>query len=226
MPTTIISETDQELLAQLPETGMGYQFLKLPSDNYLLVIATSVAVVFRTRADLFEQLANLGPFQGPNDWQSSRDQLVDRWSISAEMLIDREDPAVVNILRAGPRRQGRSKSIELIHDVPTLAEPRMFFRFSALPTDPRIGSDGSFTAGTYATTFNDLRLVPSGLAAVGRYALPSPQSARFCFSIVTNSPHKLGTSLPNFGQAGGGVEVKFHNGAMRLPQSGHPMDLG
>jgi hypothetical protein len=86
--------------------------------------------------------------------------------------------------------------------------------------------EGSFTNGTYATTFNDLRMVPSGLAAVGRYALPLPDAARYTYSIVTNGPHRMGTALPNYGQAGGGVEVCFPNGAEPLPGRPHTMELG
>jgi hypothetical protein len=36
----------------------------------------------------------------------------------------------------------------------------------------------------------------------------------------------MGTSLPNFSQAGGGVEVCFSGGAVALPTLPHEMDLG
>ncbi len=67
---------------------------------------------------------------------------------------------------------------------------------------------------TYSTTYNDVKEVPSGLAAVGRYALPSPLPAVHLFLI---QPHPgtdvaYGTVRPNYGMAGGGVEVYFPNG--------------
>jgi len=94
------------------------------------------------------------------------------------------------------------------------AKPMAYFRFSANPKDPRVLPNGDLVNGTYATTYNDLRMVPSGFAAVGRYALPSPLSAKFMYIIVTDSvPQLIGTAVPNFGQAGGGVEVLFLNGA-------------
>jgi hypothetical protein len=99
----------------------------------------------------------------------------------------------------------------------TSVSPMAYFRFSANKADPRVLPNGDFIAGTYATTYNDLRMVPSGFAAVGRYALPSPLSARYMFMIMTNSvPQLVGTAVPNFGQSGGGVEVLFRSGAKAL----------
>jgi hypothetical protein len=97
------------------------------------------------------------------------------------------------------------------------AKPMAYFRFSANPNDPRVLRSGDFVKGTYATTYNDLQMVPSGFAAVGRYALPSSLSAKFMYIIITDSvPQLIGTAVPNFGQAGGGVEVQFVNGAKAL----------
>jgi hypothetical protein len=139
--------------------------------------------------------------------------------------VGREDAAATNYLQSGPQRRTTNKSIELVHDVAPMEQPRMFFRFHAKEQDPRV-KDGKFARGTYATTFNDLRMVPSGLAAVGRYALPIPESGRYVRSIVTNVEHKMGTSLPRFSQSGGGVEVMFVNGAEPIPDGAHQLDLG
>ena len=81
--------------------------------------------------------------------------------------------------------------------------------------DRRIRPDGSVLPGTYATTENDARMAPSGLAAVGRYALPNPVPAVHRFLLVPPQPVQIfcGTVAPNFGQAGGGVEVRFDRGA-------------
>ena len=90
-----------------------------------------------------------------------------------------------------------------------------FARVSAFAEDPRIGDDGKVAPGTYATTVEDMRLVPSGFAAAGRYALPNPASARYVYLIVPGVGHKLdgGTVRPANSQAGGGVEVLFVDGA-------------
>lgn len=93
----------------------------------------------------------------------------------------------------------------------------VFYRLSAFKDDKRINTDGSVTPGTYCTSDNDFKMTPSGLAAVGRYALPSPLPAIHVFLITPPPKTKVayGTVRPNFGMAGGGVEAYFPNGIPR-----------
>ena len=92
-----------------------------------------------------------------------------------------------------------------------------FWRYSAFRNDRRIQPDGSVLPGTYATTENDSELVTSGLGAVGRYALPDPMPARYAYVLQPPSGQEIlcGNSAPNFGQAGGGVEILFTQGLPR-----------
>ena len=60
---------------------------------------------------------------------------------------------------------------------PSVARKEQLIRYSAFWPDRRIAPDGSVGTGTYATTENDKTVVPSGLTAVGRYALPNPAPA-------------------------------------------------
>jgi hypothetical protein len=89
-----------------------------------------------------------------------------------------------------------------------------FYRLSAFHNDRRILPDGSVAPGTYATTINDLTVTPSGLAAVGRFALPSKLPACYLFQIIPlpGTPIYFGTVVPNYGFCGGGVEVYFPYG--------------
>jgi hypothetical protein len=89
-----------------------------------------------------------------------------------------------------------------------------FFRLSAYSDDKRITEDNSLAPGSYATTNTDLTIVPSGLAAVGRFALPTRISARYVFRITPGEGVKIfyGTVIPNYGLCGGGVEVFFPEG--------------
>lgn len=106
----------------------------------------------------------------------------------------------------------------------SLTKPEGFYRFSAFPNDRRVHKNGSFRSGTYATTYHDAKAVPSGFAAVGRYALPNPLSARFMYTIVTaRVPTYVGAVAPAFGQAGGGVEVLFRRKPIAL--SGQPHEV-
>ena len=60
----------------------------------------------------------------------------------------------------------------------------VFIRLSAFNDDKRILPNGSVLAGTYATTLNDIKVVPSGAAAVGRYALPDRLPACHVYRII------------------------------------------
>lgn len=96
----------------------------------------------------------------------------------------------------------------------TTSTHQAFLRFSAFPNDKRILTNGGLLPDTFATTVNDARLAPSGLAAVGRYALPNPLPAKFVYTVVppAGTQIQMGAVLPNNGQAGGGVEVWFPKG--------------
>ena len=85
----------------------------------------------------------------------------------------------------------------------------LFVRYCAFALDRRINKDGSVKSNTYVTTMNDASHVSSGLAAVGRYALPNPASATYRFVLLPPEGTRIrcGAVTPKFNQAGGGVEV-------------------
>jgi hypothetical protein len=88
-------------------------------------------------------------------------------------------------------------------------------RFSAFRNDRRIRPDGSLLPGTYVTNKRDAAFAPSGFAVVGQYALPNPIAAgnRFDIKVPPQTAGLVGTVLPAFGQAGGGVEIELTKGA-------------
>lgn len=93
----------------------------------------------------------------------------------------------------------------------TVGANEVFGHYSAFANDRRVNRDGSVRVKTYARTEVDTQAVPSGLAAVARYALPNPAPAVHAFTL-TPAPGisiRCGTVVPQFGQAGGGVEGRF-----------------
>ena len=90
----------------------------------------------------------------------------------------------------------------------TLAYPAKFYRYTSKLIDDRY-SGNTLRAGTYLTTFADQLFVNTGFGAIGRYALPLPVPASYehVYTIQAGTPLKVGTVAPNYGQAGGGVEV-------------------
>jgi hypothetical protein len=227
MPVYRLADPEAKYLAnKLPETAMGFQLidsniLSLDGDTFL-VIAARIAIPFMSYANLVRDIRRIG--QEP--WDSVIERAIpaefpDEPHITARML---DIKLAASLLDRSVDWTPQAESVFHRQEViayQKLTEPRLFFRFGASPVDPRVLPDGSWAPGTYATTYNDLRLIPSGFAAVGRYALPNPHSARYVFPILTmSSPVYIGTVTPNFGQAGGGVEVLFPDGAK--PIHGRP----
>lgn len=91
----------------------------------------------------------------------------------------------------------------------TLTHNTRFFRFTSSLSDSRFSSN-TLIANTYLTPVNDRQFVNSGFGAVGRYALPLPLPASYLhdYTIPKGETLLVGTVAPQFGQAGGGVEVK------------------
>jgi hypothetical protein len=73
-----------------------------------------------------------------------------------------------------------------------------------------LGTD-EVLAGTFGFPASELNFVPTGFAAVGRYALPDlpPACRRYEITPPTGYTLQCGASVPLYGQAGGGVEVMF-----------------
>lgn len=96
----------------------------------------------------------------------------------------------------------------------SLSSNRAFHRFSAFNPDRRVDPvTGSFLPGTYAAPESEIPFVPTGLAAVGRFALPNnlPASHHYKIEAPAGTKVDFGTVAPAFGQAGGGVEAYFQN---------------
>lgn len=223
MPVLRIHDEEAKyLVSHYQESGMGYQIFEsrftILDRTLFLALNSEFVIPFGSLAELRQELAGIGGFSEAVLRERARlvylsetpSYVAERigWRLAASAL----DPEV----EWNTRLEGILQRQEVIASR-SFAQPRMYFRLSAFRRDRRVMPDGGFVRGTYATTYNDLKMVPSGFAAVGRYALPSTLSARYVFPIVTGaSPIYVGTTTPNFGQAGGGVEVLFPNGATPL----------
>ena len=89
------------------------------------------------------------------------------------------------------------------------------YRCECWPTSRKINvTTGVVAPDTFTFPPSELQFVPTGFAAVGRYALPSlpPACNRYELHPPANTPMRCGASVPLYGQAGGGVEVLFHRG--------------
>jgi hypothetical protein len=88
----------------------------------------------------------------------------------------------------------------------------VFYRCEHWATSRRVRSmTNDVLGGTYGFPGSELNFVPTGFAAVGRYALPNLPPACRRYEITPPGGYTLqcGACVPLYGQAGGGVEVLF-----------------
>jgi hypothetical protein len=88
----------------------------------------------------------------------------------------------------------------------------VFYRCEHWLTSQRVLlKTGEILKQTYGFPESELPFVRTGFAAVGRYALPNlpPACRRYEIRPPPNYKLNCGAAVPLFGQAGGGVEVRF-----------------
>lgn len=221
-----LTEKSTEIALSLPESGMGYQVIR-SEERFFWILNAFLALDFE---DVFEkdtllEYSNL-LWGDPKEKKYVELKPLEISPNSQFAFSDLEAHLDVNLQRFSLKY---STNISPFLPFPVRARrPYAYFRYSPFARDHRVDpSNGDYLHGSYATTYNDTYQVPSGFAAVGRYALPNPSSARCVFPIVTyDRPTYMGTATPNFGQAGGGVEVIFQTGAKNSPGSSFIINLG
>lgn len=217
-------------LITLPETGMGFQIVE-----GLIWGATKPLLVFNS--DRAVDLSQLGLEMSDDPSAVLRNGLRIVELLKSDVvetaimspaprsfkLLNARIPIVRAALGVGPTTALPSSLVKHV----TLATNRSFHRFSAYTPDRRIDPlTGSFVAGTYAAPESEVPFVPTGFAAVGRFALPVnlPASNRFEIEAPSGTSVDFGTVAPAFGQAGGGVEAYFVNAVTNaaVPPKIHP----
>ncbi len=203
-----IGAAGRQLLIDLPESGPGYQLIELSQGD--IVVPAGKYIVFL--AELMIELNDFVQFLTGHDPQNPPRSFPD---YNAFKLAIVPTPRRIASLPSSPVPTTSSPATPWPVS-PTLvathvtAGGEVFWRLCAVNPDPRLRG-GTLTPGTYLTSDDDMKLVNTGFGAVGRYALPSPFPASHV-ARCTPAPgetFRVGTTRPNFGQAGGGVEVLF-----------------
>lgn len=200
-------------LLSKPESGIGYQIFEIPFGIlFLNDSSTQNVVVFN--AELLVQLHNVnGKLLVPSleleeiNKYDSYEALIK----NANIMTQSEVNYFIKGLEYPSSNNPHNPANLPIQDTD---DNEGFIRFSAYINDRRRTMEGGLHKGTYATTVNDIKIVPSGLSAVSRYALPNPFPAIYVFTIIPpkETPIHCGTVQPAFNQSGGGVEVIFTDG--------------
>ena len=206
-------------LLELPETGMGFQFVEAINwgDPTPFIVFNSELAVDLSGLDLL-------PSDDPAVILNNGLKIIESMKSYRETIFSAPSPHSFKLLdsRIGtePSRSSKVQAMlkasmpsSLVKKV-VLQDNRIFHRFSAFNPDRRVNpKTGDFLAGTYATTESEVPFVPSGFAAVGRFALPNnlPASHHYEIEAPAGITVEFGTVAPAFGQAGGGVEAYFQN---------------
>lgn len=214
-------------LLDLPETGMGFQLVEainwgkptpfiifnselavdisgldlIPSDDPSVILNNGLSIIELLKSDREDIFSAPGPH-------------------SFKLLSHRISSAQSPISKGLPSLQASMPS-SLVKKV-VLHSNRAFHRFSAFNPDRRVNpKTGDFLPGTYATPESEVPFVPSGFAAVGRFALPNnlPASHHYVIEAPAGTTVAFGTVAPAFGQAGGGVEAYFQNAVINQKTS-------
>ena len=203
-------------LETIPEAGMGYYVAAgslVDEGDQLFVVTEAVEGEFfaipmkHPRFFSYEDFGRL---------EVSADEIRLPW---VENLVENVEPHTVTFDR-GSHLSNLSLVpgyIPAVGAIPllgtdTLTRTTNFHRYLRSPNDFRFDTQKQeLSAGTYLTTASDQAYANTGFAAVGRYALPVPVPAIhvFVYQLPPGTSLRVGTALPNFGQAGGGVEVQL-----------------
>lgn len=204
-----IDENLSARLGAVGESGMGYQLVRLEPQRQKSTEELPHFVVLN---------AEWAIATGPDWWPIDES---DEWPFEDYVRHGRWMPVIGSDLSSNKRARTREAEpfpytfdelkVQTHGSYPAVSGDDVFYRYSAFANDRRLSDeDGVIPSGTYLTSYGDTRFAQSGLGAVARYALPNPAPAMFRFAIGVPAGTALmcGTAAPNFGQSGGGVELR------------------
>lgn len=200
----LLDPASKVLLAEKGETGMGYQRINVTADNQpVTYLVLNNEFAFLWAPELFEN--SWAAFTRPEELLGRQvpQGILSLTAASVTLVVNSAGPPVV------------PSGTYVPPPFATVTGPGdVFYRLSAFAADHCIISPTAFRPSSYAITEHEWSVVPSGLAAVGRYALPSRVSSHYAWKLEppAGTPFLVGTVIPNFGLCGGGVEAFFPSG--------------
>ncbi|MBF0472591.1 MAG: hypothetical protein HQK93_02505 [Nitrospirae bacterium] len=207
----MLNENYIKSLLNEPETGMGYQFVRVTFKDYSKKYGT---VYYSTILVFEDEIPSIMSEEILENISESSTDLSDIIEITlikttmVEKLLSRYSGHRVTVFNE------YLNSPAVMNNDEELVKKEIFKRFHAFKNDRRITSQRGLLPGTYATTEKDANNVLTGEQAVERYALPNPTPAIYLFTIepVIGTVLKKGIVSANYRRIGGEVEVLFVNG--------------
>jgi hypothetical protein len=204
----ILKENSLKNIYKLEETGMDFWIingkpeLNIHSDIF---VVRSNGIVVPIKSEEYYSIESMS--KGISLPEESKEiEIDDSVSLSKKSEVIEK----INVfLSTVPTGYTRSIGAHQLLGKITLSYPAKFYRYTSKKTDPKY-SNGKIKSDTYLTTQSDQQYVNTGYGAVGRYSLllPVPASYKHMYTIPKGTKMKVGTVAPNYGQSGGGVEVK------------------
>lgn len=174
-----LNEQAIKSLSELPETGMGFQIVEA-----ICWGETRPFIIFNSELAIDISALGLIRSDDPSVFLKNGLSIIESLKGHRETLSSAPSPHSFKLLssRISTEPSYISKGVAPLYaSMPSslvkkviLRENRIFHRFSAFNLDRRVDPlTGDFLPGTYATTESEVPFVPSGFAAVGRFALPT-----------------------------------------------------
>lgn len=194
-----LEESDTGKILEEPETGMGYQIITGSNIESIVIAGSSwsAKMVDLESAPIIDEQA-FEPIEG----------------FPVQSLYSKNISSKLSVVHNSTYTTTKGSTVPTPPFAYISEMGDKFIRLSAFRNDRRVKRNGEVLPGTYATSLSDLNVVPSGIAAVGRYALPNRLAAYHVFEITppVGTVMYFGTVTPNYGLCGGGVEVFFPRG--------------
>jgi hypothetical protein len=239
MPLLRLTAEQIAEFARKPETAMDVHIVEVSSGDggigWWLVIGCSILMV--PDPDAREQMSALMR-EGRPMWRGKGETAVgvfERWRAGLGSTADFPGASNIAHMVIHPAhrvyRPFPVPSFGVYGHLPFVGttEPNeVYYRCECWPTSRRVDlTNAKVSGGTFAFPASELPLVPSGFAAVARYALPDlpPACTRYELRPPTNTVVDCGASVPLYGQAGGGVEVCFHRDFTNVGAIANPVLL-
>ena len=201
--TKTLMMIDSATMAQLhtgPSAGLNFHIVESP-DGPIVVLQSGEAMPLFNHADWFCLSDSLIGSTMPKTKATHSMQMMKNHSGRHDAMN------ALNRANISPSYMGAVGAAPLI-GTSILERDTVFYRFISSEKDFRY-NDKTLSAETYVTTANDAVHVNTGFSVVARFALPLPLPAnqRIKYEIPKGTKIQVGTVAPNFGQAGGGVEI-------------------
>jgi len=195
-------------LVNLPESGMGYQFIEAETGYFSTrskYLVLNSELIIEDSGQIINEVKNI--FR--NDYRSVL--------FSANEIELKNIRLIENLSYTSIKNFSVTANTGAIHQKEEYASGNeIFTRLSAYENDKRIDFiNKKLMPGSYTTTFADYDFCKkNNLDPVDRYALPNDEAIKWVFHIQPISTDKLqrGIVEPAYNHKGGGIEAYFKNG--------------